>query len=36
MGSNAFGIEEVEGLRKHGIEHYLDLVQAGRIDLRPC
>jgi len=33
VGSTAFGIEEVEGVRKHGIEHYLDLVQAGRIDL---
>jgi threonine dehydrogenase-like Zn-dependent dehydrogenase len=33
VGSNAFGIEEVEGERKHGIEHYLDLVTAGRIDL---
>ena len=33
VGSNAFGIEEVEGVRKHGIQHYLDLVVAGRIDL---
>jgi threonine dehydrogenase-like Zn-dependent dehydrogenase len=33
VGSNAFGIEEVEGVRKHGIEHYLDLVGDGRIDL---
>ncbi len=33
VGSNAFGIEEVEGERKHGIEHYIDLVTAGRIDL---
>jgi threonine dehydrogenase-like Zn-dependent dehydrogenase len=33
VGSNAFGIEEVEGVRKHGIEHYLDLVGAGRVDL---
>jgi threonine dehydrogenase-like Zn-dependent dehydrogenase len=33
VGSNAFGIEEVEGVRKHGLEHYLDLVAAGRIDL---
>ncbi len=32
-GSNAFGVEEVGGVRKHGIEHYLDLVTAGRIDL---
>jgi threonine dehydrogenase-like Zn-dependent dehydrogenase len=33
VGSNAFGIEEVEGVRRHGIEHYLDLVSAGRVDL---
>jgi threonine dehydrogenase-like Zn-dependent dehydrogenase len=32
-GSNAFGVEDVEGRRKHGIQHYLDLVQARRIDL---
>ena len=35
VGSNAFGVEEVEGVRKHGIQHYLDLVEAGRIDLSP-
>jgi threonine dehydrogenase-like Zn-dependent dehydrogenase len=35
VGSNAFGIEEVDGVRKHGIEHYLDLVGSGRIDLGP-
>jgi threonine dehydrogenase-like Zn-dependent dehydrogenase len=35
VGSNAFGVEEVDGIRKHGIEHYLDLVQDGRIDLSP-
>ena len=33
VGSNAFGIEEVDGQRRHGIEHYLDLVLSGRIDL---
>jgi threonine dehydrogenase-like Zn-dependent dehydrogenase len=33
VGSNAFGMETVEGQRKHAIEHYLDLVQAGRVDL---
>jgi threonine dehydrogenase-like Zn-dependent dehydrogenase len=32
-GSNAFGIEEVDGVRKHGIQHYLDLVSAGRVEL---
>ncbi|HEY4376420.1 MAG TPA: hypothetical protein VGM93_04650, partial [Acidimicrobiales bacterium] len=33
VGSNAFGIEEVDGGRRHGIAHYLDLVANGRIDL---
>jgi threonine dehydrogenase-like Zn-dependent dehydrogenase len=33
VGSNAFGVEEVEGVRKHAIAHYLDLVAAGRVDL---
>jgi threonine dehydrogenase-like Zn-dependent dehydrogenase len=33
VGSNAFGIEEIEGKRQHGIAHYLDLVQQGRVDL---
>ena len=32
-GSNAFGFEEVEGVRKHGIQMFLDLVESGRIDL---
>ena len=35
MGSNAFGVEEVDGRRKHAIAHYLDLVVDSRIDLRP-
>ena len=33
VGSNAFGVEEVDGVRQHGIDHYLDLVAAGRLDL---
>jgi threonine dehydrogenase-like Zn-dependent dehydrogenase len=33
VGSNAFGIEEVEGIRKHAMFHFLDLVADGRIDL---
>jgi threonine dehydrogenase-like Zn-dependent dehydrogenase len=33
IGSNAFAVEEFEGVRKHAIEHYLDLVRADRIDL---
>ena len=32
-GSNAFGFEEVDGVRQHGIQHYLDLVADGRVDL---
>jgi threonine dehydrogenase-like Zn-dependent dehydrogenase len=35
VGSNAFGVEEVDGVRKHAIEHYFDLVRAGRIDISP-
>ena len=35
VGSNAFGVEEVDGQRKHAIAHYLDLVADGRVDLRP-
>ena len=34
VGSNAFGIEEVEGFRAHAIEHYLDLAGGRRVDLR--
>jgi threonine dehydrogenase-like Zn-dependent dehydrogenase len=33
VGSNAFGVEEVEGVRRHGIEHYLELARTGRVDL---
>jgi threonine dehydrogenase-like Zn-dependent dehydrogenase len=33
VGSNAFGFEELGGVRKHGIDHYLDLVRDNRIDL---
>jgi threonine dehydrogenase-like Zn-dependent dehydrogenase len=33
VGSNAFGVEEVEGVRMHGIAHYLRLVEEGRVDL---
>ena len=33
-GSNAFGFEEVDGVSKHGIAHYLDLADSGRVDLR--
>ena len=33
IGSNAFGFEEVEGVRQHAIAHYLELAASGRIDL---
>ena len=33
VGSNAFGFEEVDGVRQHGIAHYLELVDDGTIDL---
>jgi threonine dehydrogenase-like Zn-dependent dehydrogenase len=33
VGSNAFGLETVEGRTQHAMAHYLDLVRAGRVDL---
>ena len=33
VGSNAFGVEEVAGVRKHAVDHYLDLVVDQRVDL---
>jgi len=35
VGSNAFGIEEVDGRRAHAMEHYFDLVLDGRVDIAP-
>jgi threonine dehydrogenase-like Zn-dependent dehydrogenase len=35
VGSNAFGVEEVRGVRKHAFEHYFDLVREGLLDLTP-
>jgi len=32
-GSNAFAVEEIEGVRQHAIAHYFDLVASGRVDL---
>ncbi len=32
-GSNAFAVEEFDGVRKHAIDHYLDFVVDGRIDV---
>jgi threonine dehydrogenase-like Zn-dependent dehydrogenase len=33
IGSNAFGYEDLGGVRKHAIAHYLDLASSGRIDV---
>jgi threonine dehydrogenase-like Zn-dependent dehydrogenase len=33
VGSNAFGFETVDGVRKHAIAHYLDLANDRRVDL---
>jgi threonine dehydrogenase-like Zn-dependent dehydrogenase len=35
IGSNAFGVEEFEGRRRHAMEIYLDLVANGGIDVTP-
>jgi threonine dehydrogenase-like Zn-dependent dehydrogenase len=35
VGSNAFGVEEFEGRRRHAMEIYLDLVASRRIDVTP-
>jgi len=35
IGSNAFGVEEFEGRRRHAMEIYLDLVAQKRIDVTP-
>jgi threonine dehydrogenase-like Zn-dependent dehydrogenase len=33
VGSNAFGVEEFRGVRKHAMQHYLDLCASGEVDL---
>ncbi len=33
VGSNAFGIEEFRGQRKHAMAHYVDLCASGEVDL---
>ncbi len=35
VGSNAFGIEEFEGRRRHAFEVYFDLLGRGRLELPP-
>ena len=34
-GSNAFGMEDFDGERKHALEHYLQFVSDGRLDITP-
>jgi len=33
VGSNAFGVEEFRGARKHAMEHYVELCASGEVDL---
>ncbi len=33
IGSNAFGVEDFRGVRKHAMQHYLDLCASGEVDL---
>jgi threonine dehydrogenase-like Zn-dependent dehydrogenase len=35
IGSNAFALEELDGVRQHAIAHYLRLVDEGRLDITP-
>jgi len=35
VGSNAFGVEDFEGRRRHAMEIYFELVASGRIDVTP-
>ena len=35
VGSNAFGVEEWNGVHKHAMEHYFDLIATQRIDVTP-
>ncbi len=35
LGSNAFGLEDYGGERLHAMEHYLRMVEQGKLDLSP-
>jgi len=35
VGSNAFGVEEWNGVRQHAMLHYFDLIRSKRIDVTP-
>jgi threonine dehydrogenase-like Zn-dependent dehydrogenase len=35
VGSNAFGVEEWNGVRKHAMQHYFDLIRTRQVDVTP-
>jgi len=35
VGSNAFGVEEWNGVRQHAMAHYFDLIRSHRVDVTP-
>jgi len=35
IGSNAFGVEEIDGRRQHAMEWYLELIRTRRLDVTP-
>jgi len=35
VGSNAFGVEDWNGVRQHAMAHYFDLIRSHRIDVTP-
>jgi threonine dehydrogenase-like Zn-dependent dehydrogenase len=35
VGSNAFGVEEWNGVRQHAMQHYFDLIRSRAIDVTP-
>lgn len=35
VGSNAFGVEELNGKRQHAMRHYFDLVREKKVDVTP-
>ncbi len=35
VGSNAFGVEEWNGVKQHAMQHYFDLIRTRQIDMTP-
>jgi threonine dehydrogenase-like Zn-dependent dehydrogenase len=35
VGSNAFGVEEWNGVRQHAMQHYFDLIRSKQINVTP-